>query len=259
MSPAQRAALDRARELQRVCRLCDGCETDEYGDPVPLGKGRVCGPCERVRRNYVLHLDSREFARVLREGLRAGTAVLAAVDNPARPQRLVMTGSALRLDVRLPSPNDPPPSGSPAAREKQAQETFASITRRLAGAGLPTDGMLTVICWQDAALIRRNLAGAFHLPQPSGWLAEHTWYSLDVWYGRWYAAPAKGVLDPLRFSHDWGVNPTDVGGDLADRVHALGLALDAMADDHPDTVSPGAPWITRPAAISDLHAQQRSR
>lgn len=203
VSDAQRAALDRARELQRVCRLCGGSDTDEYGDPVPLGRGRVCGRCERVRWNYALHVDGRGHARELREGLRAGTAVLAAVDDPARPRRLVMTGPGLRLDVRLPVPGDSPSSGP-----SEARETFAGITRLLAGAGLPADGTLTVVCWRDAAWIRHNLEGVLGLAEPSGWLADHTWAPLAEWYGRWYAAPARGVLDPLRFSHDWGVDPS---------------------------------------------------
>lgn len=135
VSDAQRAVLDRARELQRVCRLCGGCDLDEYGDPVPLGKGRVCTRCRVVQRAYREHLEARDAARRRHERMAAGTAVVLVIDaapvrdvaDLTRIRRVVMVGRGLHVDVPVAAPGD----GAPAAGALAPVEAFAEITRRL--------------------------------------------------------------------------------------------------------------------------------
>ncbi|GAA2686832.1 hypothetical protein [Streptomyces lunalinharesii] len=70
-TPAQRAALDRARGLQHECRRC-GVRGEE-----PLGKGRYCDGCRYV----VTMWEQHEQAQVLARELVADTgAVLLVVD-----------------------------------------------------------------------------------------------------------------------------------------------------------------------------------
>ncbi|MGY3685130.1 hypothetical protein [Streptomyces sp. TE33382] len=56
-SPAQRAVLDRARELQYVCRRCGD------GRDYPLGRGRWCEPCSYAAELYAAHAKAQRFAR----------------------------------------------------------------------------------------------------------------------------------------------------------------------------------------------------
>jgi hypothetical protein len=55
-SPAQRAVLDRARELQYECRRC-GARRD-----YPLGRGRWCEPCSYAVALYADHVKARQLA-----------------------------------------------------------------------------------------------------------------------------------------------------------------------------------------------------
>ncbi|MGW5121899.1 hypothetical protein ACWEQ8_41755, partial [Streptomyces noursei] len=57
VSPAQRAALDRARELQYQCRRCGVREED------PLGKGRYCDDCRYVVTMWEQHDQAQALAR----------------------------------------------------------------------------------------------------------------------------------------------------------------------------------------------------
>jgi hypothetical protein len=58
-TPAQRAVLDRARELQRVCRRCGTREGE------PLGKGRWCAACTPAARMWEQHVQAQALAREL--------------------------------------------------------------------------------------------------------------------------------------------------------------------------------------------------
>ncbi|MEV0487269.1 hypothetical protein AB0I69_42555 [Streptomyces sp. NPDC050508] len=70
-SPAQRAALGRARELQHRCRRCGVCEEE------PLGRGRFCDPCRYAMTMW----DQHERAQILaRELVAEPAAVLLVVD-----------------------------------------------------------------------------------------------------------------------------------------------------------------------------------
>ncbi|MBV1940849.1 hypothetical protein KUF83_30405 [Streptomyces sp. BV286] len=71
-SPAQRAALDRARELQYVCRRCG--DRRDY----PLGSGRWCEPCSYAAALYASHAKSRRFAREIVGDRGAALVVVAA-------------------------------------------------------------------------------------------------------------------------------------------------------------------------------------
>lgn len=71
-SPAQRAALDRARELQYVCRRCG--ERRDY----PLGSGRWCEPCSYAAGLYAAHAKARRFAREIVSDPAATLVVVAA-------------------------------------------------------------------------------------------------------------------------------------------------------------------------------------
>ncbi|MFB6594795.1 hypothetical protein ACFCX6_35585 [Streptomyces sp. NPDC056353] len=71
VSPAQRAALDRARELQYRCRRC-GFLGEE-----PLGKGRFCDPCRYAMTLWEQHDQAQALAREL---VADPAAVLLVVD-----------------------------------------------------------------------------------------------------------------------------------------------------------------------------------
>ncbi|MFB6505669.1 hypothetical protein ACFC07_21740 [Streptomyces sp. NPDC056099] len=70
-SPAQRAVLDRARELQHQCRRCGVIEED------PLGKGRFCDPCRYAMTMWDQHEQAQALAREL---VADPDAVLLVVD-----------------------------------------------------------------------------------------------------------------------------------------------------------------------------------
>ncbi|WP_433860196.1 hypothetical protein [Streptomyces kronopolitis] len=70
-SPAQRAVLDRARELQYQCRRCGVIEED------PLGKGRFCDPCRYAMTMWGQHEQAQALAREL---VADPAAVLLVVD-----------------------------------------------------------------------------------------------------------------------------------------------------------------------------------
>ncbi|MFF0451649.1 hypothetical protein ACFYT4_35760 [Streptomyces sp. NPDC004609] len=70
-SPAQRAVLDRARELQYECRRC-GVREEE-----PLGKGRFCDPCRYAMTLWEQHDQAQALAREL---VADPAAVLLVVD-----------------------------------------------------------------------------------------------------------------------------------------------------------------------------------
>ena len=71
VSPAQRAVLDRARELQYRCRRCGAEETE------PLGKGRFCDPCRYAMTLWDQHHQAQLLAREL---VADPAAVLLVVD-----------------------------------------------------------------------------------------------------------------------------------------------------------------------------------
>ncbi|MGX1841185.1 hypothetical protein [Streptomyces diastaticus] len=71
-SPAQRAALDRARELQYVCRRCG--DRRDY----PLGRGRWCEPCSYAAGLYDRHAKAQRFAREIVADPGAALVVVAA-------------------------------------------------------------------------------------------------------------------------------------------------------------------------------------
>ncbi|WP_330335620.1 hypothetical protein OHS33_38965 (plasmid) [Streptomyces sp. NBC_00536] len=70
-TPAQRAALDRARELQHQCRRCGAHERN------PLGKGRFCDPCRYAMTMWEQHDQAQALAREL---VADPAAVLLVVD-----------------------------------------------------------------------------------------------------------------------------------------------------------------------------------
>ncbi|MFL4497467.1 hypothetical protein ACJ6WD_40455 [Streptomyces sp. VTCC 41912] len=70
-SPAQRAVLDRARQLQLVCRRC-GEESDE-----PLGRGRYCDGCRYAMTMWEQHDQAQDLAGEL---VADQDAVLLVVD-----------------------------------------------------------------------------------------------------------------------------------------------------------------------------------
>ncbi|MER7050477.1 hypothetical protein ABT391_37265 [Streptomyces jumonjinensis] len=71
VSPAQRAVLDRALELQHQCRRCDVREKNR------LGKGRFCAPCRYAMTMWEQHDQAQALAREL---VADPAAVLLAVN-----------------------------------------------------------------------------------------------------------------------------------------------------------------------------------
>ncbi|TDD74835.1 hypothetical protein [Actinomadura rubrisoli] len=261
VSDAQRAALDQARELRRVCRLCGGCDLDEYGDPVPLGRGRVCTRCWVVQGAYREHLEARDAARRLHERMAAGTAVVLAVDAASvrdvadltRIHRVVMVGRGLHVDVPVAAPGD----GAPAAGALAPVEAFAEITRRLQDSpDIWPDG-LAIICWADADRVRRRLTNLLREAAPATappvWLADSSWYELCAYYVHWFAEPDAAIVG---YRPDWRASPTGMHGAAGQRARAAEAALEAIVTDHPGAVSPRAPWVTHPAALADTDTQE---
>jgi hypothetical protein len=70
-SPAQKAALDRARDLQFVCRRCG------HRDDEPLGRGRWCSSCSVPAALFEVHDQAQRHARQL---VADESAVLLVVD-----------------------------------------------------------------------------------------------------------------------------------------------------------------------------------
>jgi hypothetical protein len=73
-SPAQRQALDRARDLQYLCRRCGARERD------PLGRGRLCDRCGPVVELWRGHDQAQQAARALVADAAAVAVVLATED-----------------------------------------------------------------------------------------------------------------------------------------------------------------------------------
>ncbi|MFE7268500.1 hypothetical protein ACFU9B_42125, partial [Streptomyces sp. NPDC057592] len=88
-SPAQRAVLDRARELQYQCRRCGVREED------PLGKGRFCDPCRYAMTMWDQHRQAQFLAREL---VADPAAVLLVVD--AEPDSLPEMQGVAVVSVR---------------------------------------------------------------------------------------------------------------------------------------------------------------
>ncbi|MER0450177.1 hypothetical protein ABR738_37600 [Streptomyces sp. Edi4] len=82
-SPAQRAVLDRARELQYECRRCRARR--DY----PLGRGRWCEPCSYAVAVYAAHVKARRFARELVEDTGAVLLVVGAGPDDQSPPQTV--------------------------------------------------------------------------------------------------------------------------------------------------------------------------
>ncbi|MET9366094.1 hypothetical protein ABZX93_35060 [Streptomyces sp. NPDC006632] len=87
VSPAQRAVLDRARELQYRCRRC-GTEERE-----PLGKGRFCDPCRYAMTLWEQHDQAQLLARELVADPAAVLLVVdVAPDSLPEAQRVAVVG-----------------------------------------------------------------------------------------------------------------------------------------------------------------------
>ncbi|MGW2110711.1 hypothetical protein [Streptomyces sp. NPDC001948] len=82
-SPAQRAVLDRARELQYECRRC------HVRRNYPLGRGRWCEPCSYAVEVYAAHVKARRFARELVDDTNAVLLVVAAGPGDQSPPQTV--------------------------------------------------------------------------------------------------------------------------------------------------------------------------
>lgn len=268
VSPAQRAALDRARALRRVCRLCGD------HDDAPLGKGRVCDRCEAVRDAHRRHLQARQAAEAVNDLLVERGAVLVAVDDPDRIRQVAVGGLGFHLALDVVVPGDE----RPAAGALPPAEAFAVLTEHLARY---VTGVPRVVCWAERWWLRvgllRLLVAELPYPPYTGWDAEadrvreatlaeanrraepypwlHTprWTDIHHTYARWYAQPAPSSgLDPLGFHPDWGVGLPGATGDAAQDVTAVWAALHTAAFGDERAVSPRAPWVTHPAAVSDL-------
>ncbi|RSS57449.1 hypothetical protein [Streptomyces sp. WAC01280] len=81
VTPAQKAVLDRARELQYVCRRCG--DRREY----PLGRGRWCEPCSYAAALFAPHSTAQRFTRELVEDQTGNVLVVGAgPDEYAEPE-----------------------------------------------------------------------------------------------------------------------------------------------------------------------------
>lgn len=88
-SRAQKAALDRARDLQYVCRRCG------HHDDEPLGRGRWCDSCSIPAALFEVHDQAQQHARQL---VADESAVLLVVD--VEPDSLPTAQAVAVVDVR---------------------------------------------------------------------------------------------------------------------------------------------------------------
>ncbi|MEU9349183.1 hypothetical protein AB0D74_49100 [Streptomyces sp. NPDC048278] len=87
-SPAQKATLDRARDLQYVCRRCG------HRDDEPLGRGRWCDSCSVPAALFEVHDQAQQHARRL---VADESAVLLVVD--VEPDALPTAQAVAVVDV----------------------------------------------------------------------------------------------------------------------------------------------------------------
>ncbi|GAA1526560.1 hypothetical protein GCM10009678_05050 [Actinomadura kijaniata] len=271
VSAAQRAALNRARELQHVCRLCARREDE------PLGKGRTCDRCRAVQGVFRRHHQDAIDQAVHHVGqLRDGQAVLLMVDDTGDPHRLAVAGRGIAFTTTLTPTPYTVPGQAPA---EDALRALRMVAARLESWGNPTP---TLLCWETSWQVREGLLRLLvpELPFPcygdgpyeevsalreaalsearrrAGNLPWLTGYNnvvdLQGLYGAWYGQPMHGESDPAYFHPDRTLPlPGAIGHPLHD-VAALADALLAVAcNDRP--TSPVAPWNTHPDAIADLH------
>lgn len=189
-TPAQRAALDRARELQHICRRC-GTHEEE-----PLGRGRHCGPCRLAVRLWTEHDTAQRTARELIANPSAVLVVVAAdADHDAPPASVAV----VRLHDRHVLYTAP--AGAAGSAER------AAVLDRLDA--LTTDA--AVVRESDRAPVNRYptrlLAAADQPPHftavSEGFLRVHPWAAVATvyvaslwrdWYA-WTSHPTSGHPD----------------------------------------------------------------
>ncbi|MEU7072322.1 hypothetical protein AB0B30_34800 [Streptomyces narbonensis] len=174
-TPAQRAVLDRARELQYVCRRC-GVRDDE-----PLGKGRWCMRCSYAVTMWEKHAQAQSLAREL---VADPAAVLLVVDTDPGG----LPDSQAVAVVRIP---DHQVLSTAEAGEYGTPERAAVVERLdvlLAGRRVVREcdlmGPTARIPFSLISLPREML--------PSAAIAEHAWMSSEVLsvagvWAAWYA------------------------------------------------------------------------
>ncbi|MFI9296668.1 hypothetical protein [Streptomyces gardneri] len=174
-TPAQRVALDRARELQYVCRRC-GVREDES-----LGKGRWCMRCSYAVTMWEKHAQAQSMAREL---VADPAAVLLVVD--ADPEGLPGTQAVavVRIhDHRVLYTAQAGEHGTPERAAVVDQLDMLLADRRVVRECERT-GPTTRIPFTLISLPREML--------PSAAIAEHGWMSSEVpsvagvWVA-WYA------------------------------------------------------------------------
>ncbi|GAA0968920.1 hypothetical protein [Actinocorallia libanotica] len=278
-SPAQKTVLERARRLQFVCRFCSGRQLDEFGEAVPLGKGRTCNRCAAVRRIHDKHQEAAEQAKQLHARLTDRTAVLLTADDAFRPRQLSLARpldfnsvrQVLTVDLAVPGDQDAVPGAL------EPNEAFTLIGRWLTESA--TDEPL-LICWSNAHSLRYRLRRLLvaELPDPDAhpdrwsaearqaarvhaatlqeraarfpWLAEGTrngWRSFHETYTRFRAEPSNADDDPTRFQSSWDTDAFDAAATAPDKNTVLWTLLETTAQGQ--GVSSRAPWLLHPEAL----------
>ncbi|WP_067487396.1 hypothetical protein [Actinomadura hibisca] len=262
VSPAQRAALERARQLQFECRLCGEAEDE------PLGKGRICYRCRTVRQIFRRdHQAAISDAALHLRRLRDRTAVLVAVDDVDAPRRIAMVGRGLALMTAMP----PPEHATPEAASEVVLLKLRQVSARLEAWGNPAPLLL---CWRSAWDVRQGLLRLL-ASEPSfpsygddpqqqvndladglSWLTTYNSVSLQDLYGVWYGQPMFDDSDLARFHPRRDLPLPGAIGDPIQDVAALGdVLLTVAGNDRP--TSPSAPWNTQPQALAGLDEEDR--
>ncbi|MFC9085382.1 hypothetical protein [Nocardiopsis dassonvillei] len=257
-TPAQLAAIEKAKAAQYVCRRCGGGDTDSYGEPARLGKGRRCGLCWQVSRAYDRRTRAAREAQELHDRmLAAGVVVVdvALADTEDMAQEPIRRLSAISIvagqTTQLMEDTCDTEADEAAALEKFHRATAAS------GAG-------AVLTWghtweiRSAHLRDRQVRPRFERVSVALGETDTVWVSLREVYAPYLSAPTADTaawptprtppyMGPITSWHmNWWVEcPGRGDGGRLEDAAAQWTVLQRMAIGA-EPCSPLAPWKSHP-------------
>ncbi|MFF4777629.1 hypothetical protein ACFY05_32860 [Microtetraspora fusca] len=246
-SPAQRAALVKARDLQLVCKGC-GARSDDK----PWSR-RQCRTCRYVAAAKASHEQARVYARQVVEALATPGVFALGVDRPHHPSRVVVmtlpdgagaSGTVTcDLNVARPGELDFPGllSGPDAFRilDRVLQDATGLVSWRPLYAAM-VELAKPDVDWDDPA-------AAWDGMEASRWLhgSRTPWWQISNAYVPWYGQTLTGWSPPAPIHIDWSVPVPGATGDVAADLQRAVTALWRIAEGT-EPVSPRAPWLVWP-------------